>query len=284
MFGENPAAVSLNIEAYYASTVANSSDGEQWGADWSNMQETAMNGCFALDKSSTDELSNQAVLLSGFYVFKRPYSTSWQHSFPQKKVSVKMSHDSTTLYPLSDGSWDAASSGASTSSGFTGHSGGAQDTPEPMDGAIVSTDVEEVRSNLFAHYFALHILEFTVLQPSLGDCKLHFCGGYFPRCFQYVQTQLCFIQTQQKARFVLTSDHDLITLADVRIWRTSVRNQNSHSFGRSFAMRAFLAIIDGLCRKHLASMNSRYKRMWLVAKVSRAFHIRNWVPDWLCDT
>jgi hypothetical protein len=63
-----------------------------------------------------------------------------------------------------------------------------------------------------------------VLQPSLGDCKLHFCGEYFPRYFSRVAARLRFAQTQSQANFVLTSDHDLIALANVCTWRILAGN------------------------------------------------------------
>lgn len=176
IFDGNPQAVSLNIEANYASKMATSSDGVPWRVVWSDRWESEMGGRVTPDESSTDERSDQAVLLSGFYVFKRPESASWQHPLPREQIPVQTSQDFTAHSQFSGGSQNAASSGASTSSGFANRSGGAQDDSEMVDGTAISTDPEEVWSNLVVHCLGLNILDFAVLQPRFGDSKLHFCG------------------------------------------------------------------------------------------------------------
>jgi hypothetical protein len=137
------------------------SDGVPWLVDWSDRGESEIGGRVALNENSTDELSDQAVLLSGFYVFKKPKSTSWQHSPPREQVPIQISQNSATRSQVSDDPRNAASPGASRFSGFASRSGSAQDLSEMIDGVVMPSDVEEVWSNLFVHrlglnFFGLH--------------------------------------------------------------------------------------------------------------------------------
>jgi hypothetical protein len=144
MFDRNAKAISLDIEASDSWKEVPPDDGVPWLVYWSNRRESEVGGRTAPNKISADKLSEQAVLLSGFYIFKRPESTSWPHSPSREQVPTQISQDSATRSPFPDGSRTDSSSGASAFSAFAGRSGGTQDISETIEGAVISTDIEEV--------------------------------------------------------------------------------------------------------------------------------------------
>lgn len=164
VFAKNQKVVSITIDASPLRTIRESSRVE-WFVGWSGASGTEMGGRVPPLEDSTDELSDQGVLLSGFYIFKRSDST------PLQNPGARGLLYSTNTPPGDTGTNTPRTSGAprgdptpgnseSTSTGSAWQTGNSP-TSHSMEGTAIS-DFEKVSWNRFfrvaEHECFLHLL------------------------------------------------------------------------------------------------------------------------------